>query len=122
MSTSARDVDTKRRYNRSVKGLLANAYRGMKKRVEGRGSEYESYLYKGLGIMPRPEFMALGLSSPQFKELHVVWLRSGCQYLLTPCASRRDAMRGLVCGNVQFLTRSALMEKTNLWRHCGITP
>lgn len=106
----------------SPKGYLTNKYLGMKWRTDGKPmkSEYASRIYKGLGLMPKQEFLDWALKDPTFNTLFEAYKRSGKPIQLAPSIDRIDTQRGYVKGNVQFLTHAANAKKACNWRHHGI--
>lgn len=106
---------------RTERGYLSVKYQSMQHRVRGLDREF-SYLYKGLGIMPRSEFIAWGLANAEFKVLWKAYQAQGRPISIAPAIDRIDTQRGYVFGNIQFLTVSENSKKACLWRHHGINP
>jgi hypothetical protein len=103
------------------RSYLAHKYRKMRRRITGRAVK-SAHLYKGLGIMPREEFLAWAVADSAFKSLWATYQLAGRPMRLSPSIDRIDTQRGYVRGNVQFITHSANSRKAALWKYYGLNP
>lgn len=83
-------------------GFARVLYQNMLARV--RGQARNGKRYAGLPILPRDEFMAVALSSPEFLRLHSAWIACGRQRLMAPSVDRIDSDSGYLRDNIQFVS------------------
>lgn len=101
-------------------GRVITTYAEIRRRVEGRGCRGDMHIYKGLGLMPRGEFLAWAAADPAYQQLHRAWVRSAYARKLMPSIDRIDTQRGYIRGNVQWLSTSEHAIKTAQWKYYGI--
>ena len=95
------------RYERmNPKGFLMRVYRNMWSRVTGV-QKREARFYEGLPILPLTVFYCWALGDQSaFWLLWRIWQTSGRDRRLTPSIDRRDATKGYVLSNMQWLTQA----------------
>lgn len=94
------------RYERGTKsGFLMRAYRNMQSRVEGVQWR-KAHLYEGLALLPRADFYRWADQSSDFHTLWDKWVAHGRDRKLAPSVNRKDAGKGYVLENMEWITHS----------------
>jgi len=92
-------------HHRTIHGFLTMTYNNMKKRVEGRNSEYP-HLWAGKPIMPKEAFMEWSKNHPTFLSLFKRWAMADYDKKLSPSINRINSDKGYVFENVEWVTMS----------------
>lgn len=90
----------------------------MKKRVEGRDKK-NAYIYGGLKICSKEDFIEWSLKHPEYLSLFETWKNSGYIRKLKPSVDRIDAVYGYELWNMQWLTLSENSKKGAISRWHG---
>lgn len=95
-----------RNWSRSLEVKVSNTYKGMYKRVTGKGLERINHLYEGLPILPREEFIEWSLKDNDLKRLYEDWVASDYEPKLVPSIDRIDSTKGYTLDNMRWITHS----------------
>lgn len=95
----------KQAYYRSFDGRIRKMWETASRRTRDKG-------HKGQ-MVSQEEFFKLASNSKEYKQLYTQWEDSGFATRLTPTLDRKDATKGYVNGNLQFLTYSDNVIKGN---------
>lgn len=93
----------RRNYLKTKRGFMGNTYTNMDSRVKGRN---KPWLYKGLDICTRQEFVEWTASNRNFNLLFDIWERSGYDMKLTPSIDRINPNKGYTFDNMSWITHS----------------
>lgn len=93
------------KYERTKAGKLMRIYRNMKSRIEGV-QWMKAHLYEGKYLLPKDEFYAWAIASPEFHRLFREWEESGFQRKLAPSVDRKDSSVGYRLWNMEWVTHS----------------
>lgn len=93
------------KYERTKYGKLMRIYRNMKSRIEGVQKQ-KYHLYRGKYLLPKDEFYAWAVMSPEFHRLFAEWVESGYERKLAPSVDRVDSSIGYRTWNMQWVTHS----------------
>lgn len=85
---------------------LALTHHNMVTRVKGRGDKRSRYLYKGLPIVSKDEFIEWALSDPAFKRQYAAWAAAGYERRLAPSIERIDSDKGYIHPNMEWISTS----------------
>jgi hypothetical protein len=91
-------------YEKTFEGHLRKRYWNMRRRQKGTGGHRVKRSWAPL--LPQEEFLSWGLASMEYRNLYALWVESGFNRKLTPTVDRKDAKKGYVLGNIQWLTFS----------------
>jgi len=92
-----------RYYRKTKRGFLGNTFTNMSSRVQGKN---KPWLYKGLPICDRYDFIDWSINDRMFNMLFDDWERSGYDMKLTPSIDRLDSNHGYVFKNMSWITHS----------------
>lgn len=95
----------KQAYYRSFDGRIRKMWETASRRTRDKG-------HKGQ-MVSQEEFFKLASNSKEYKQQYTQWEDSGFATRLTPTLDRKDATKGYVNGNLQFLTYSDNVIKGN---------
>lgn len=98
-----KNLEYSRVYRKTKKGYLSTTYTNMDGRVKGRS---KPWLYKGLPICGRTEFIKWSINDRMFNMLFDAWERSGYDTKLSPSIDRLDSNGGYTFGNMSWITHS----------------
>jgi len=90
-------------YLKTKRGFIGSTYTNMDSRVKGRN---KPWLYKGLDICDRMEFVEWTMNDRMFNILFDTWERSGYDMKLTPSIDRINSSRGYTFDNMGWITHS----------------
>lgn len=93
------------KYERTKHGKLMRLYRNMKSRIEGV-QKAKHHLYRGKYLLPKDEFYAWAVMSPEFHRLYREWVESGYDRKLAPSVDRVNSDVGYRTWNMQWVTHS----------------
>lgn len=93
-------------YYQSFDGRIRKMWETASRRTRNKG-------HKGK-LISQSEFFDYASKDATYKKLYNQWEDSGFQLKLTPTLDRKDAKKGYVKGNLQFLTYSDNVIKGNL--------
>ena len=96
-------LDYSRKYRKTKRGYLSKTYTNMDGRVKGRS---KPWLYKGLPICGRHDFIDWSINDRMFNMLFEEWERSGYDLKLAPSIDRLDSNGGYTFGNISWITQS----------------
>lgn len=77
----------------------------MQSRVKGTATS-TPYLYNGLTIMPRSEFIKWASDNVSFLRLYKRWVVNDLDRKLTPSPNRINSKKGYTISNVEWVTSS----------------
>lgn len=95
----------KQAYYRSFDGRIRKMWETASRRTRDKG-------HKGQ-MISQEKFFELASNSKEYKQLYKQWEDSGFATRLTPTLDRRDATKGYLPDNLQFLTYSSNVIKGN---------
>lgn len=99
-------------YKIDPKKFLQKLYQNMLYRTKGKSTR-TPYLYKGLSICSKDEFLIWASNSHRFKSLYNEWTDSGFDCKLTPSVNRIDSSEGYIINNVEWVTASQNYSMAN---------
>ena len=92
-----------RKYRKTKRGFLSTTFTNMSSRVQGKS---KPWLYKGLPICDRYDFIDWSIKDRMFNMLFDEWERSGYDMKLTPSIDRIDSNNGYIFSNMSWITHS----------------
>jgi len=92
-----------RHYRKTKRGFLCSTFTNMTGRVQGKN---KPWLYKGLPICDRHEFIEWSINDRMFNSLFQDWERSGYELKKCPSIDRLDSNGGYTFGNMGWITQS----------------
>lgn len=95
----------KQAYYRSFDGRIRKMWETASRRTRDKG-------HKGQ-MISQEKFFELASNSKEYRQLYKQWEDSGFATRLTPTLDRRDATKGYLPDNLQFLTYSSNVIKGN---------
>ena len=90
-------------YRKTKRGFVGNTFSNMMSRVQGKN---KPWLYKGLPICERADFVKWTLEDRMFNMLFDEWERAGYDMKLTPSIDRLDSLHGYTFDNMGWITHS----------------
>lgn len=90
-------------YLKTKRGFVGGTYTNMDGRVKGRN---KPWIYKGLDICSRAEFIEWSTKDRMFNMLFDEWERSGYEMKLTPSIDRINSNKGYTFDNMSWITHS----------------
>jgi hypothetical protein len=106
-------LEYSRRYRKTKRGYLSKTYTNMDSRVKGRN---KPWLYKGLPICDRVDFIEWSTDDRMFNSLFDEWERSGYELKLAPSIDRLDPNGGYTFGNMGWITQSENSQRGSFSR------
>jgi hypothetical protein len=98
---------------RKPENILRYRHDDMRHRVEGKPIRHgvEQYPWLGMEISTREEFVAWGLTDPEFVRLYDLWAADDFARRTAPSCHRIDRSRGYTIDNIKFMPHA---EKSRL--------
>ena len=105
-----------KKYAKTKKGFLMNAYHNMRGRVTGI-QKNKAHLYMGKSLLPRELFYSWALASPEFHFLFNAWDASSYERVLCPSVDRIDSAKGYELSNMEWVTHSENSRRGSVSRN-----